>query len=77
MRGDTQVRLARLPARLGRRPARRLRLHRPLWLAQALERRRHARAQRLEWIERLSREERRARQSGSHVPESRREMSWR
>ena len=62
MRGNPQAASARLPAAAR---ARRWSLQREQWL----ERRRQARMERLEMIERLRSEERRARRSGAYRPE--------
>lgn len=64
MREHEQARAARLPT-----PIRGLRVS--LWIARAIERRRQVRQERLELIERLGREERRALQSGERVREPR------
>jgi hypothetical protein len=62
MRGDPKAILGRLPTRARRR-------RRSTWIAEAIEQWRHVRADRLEVIERLAREERRALQRGQYVPE--------
>ena len=62
MRGDPQAIAGRLPRAAPRR-------WRTSWIADAIETRRRARTDRLEVIERLAREERRARQRGLYVPE--------
>jgi hypothetical protein len=64
MRGNPQAASARLPAAAR---ARRWSLQREQWL----ERRRQARIERLETIERLRAEERRARRTGANRPELR------
>lgn len=62
MRGDPQVIAGRLPSIAPRR--------RPSsWIAEAVQERRRVRVERLEVIERLAREERRARERGLYVPE--------
>jgi hypothetical protein len=65
MRGDPQVVAGRLPSVA---PSRRWRLS--SWTAQRIQERRRRRGERLEVIERLAREERRARQRGLYVPEA-------
>jgi hypothetical protein len=62
MRGQAQARVARLPTALPRS-------HWSSWIRLTLERRRQVRQERLEWVERLHREQRRARQSGERLPE--------
>jgi hypothetical protein len=62
MRGDPQAIAGRLPS-----VAPRWRLS--SWIAEAVEERRRIRGVRLEVIERLAREERRARERGLYVPE--------
>lgn len=62
MRGDPQVIVGRLPSVA---PSWRL----SSWIADAVQERRRLRAERLEVIERLAREERRARERGLYVPE--------
>ena len=62
MRGDPQVVAGRLP-----RVAPSWRLS--SWTAQRVQERRRRRGERLEVIERLAREERRARERGLYVPE--------
>ncbi len=62
MRGDPQAITHRLRTTA---PSRRW----PEWIAQAIAERRRARAQRLEVIERLAREQRRALERGHYVPE--------
>jgi hypothetical protein len=61
MRGDPQVVAGRLP---GVAPSSRL----SSWTAHRVQERRRLRAERLEVIERLAREERRARERGLYVP---------
>jgi hypothetical protein len=61
MRGDPQTMLRRLPTPAAQR--------RSSWIAEAIQQWRHLRADRLEVIERLAREERRVRQRGHDVPE--------
>ena len=62
MRGDPRAIFDRLPtAAPRRRPSSRI--------AEAIQQWRHVRAEQLEMIERLAREERRARQRGQYVPE--------
>ena len=63
MRGDPQALVARLP-RVA--PSRRWRS----WIAEASQRRRQKRLQRLVVIERMAREERHARQRGEYVPQA-------
>ena len=65
MRGQPQAASARLPAAL---PGRRW----STWLEQIADRRRRAREARLETIERLEAEQRRARRSGEYAPDLRR-----
>jgi hypothetical protein len=62
MRGDPKAIVGRLPTRA--RPR-----QRSTWIAEAIQQWRHVRADRLEVIERLAREERRALQRGQYVPE--------
>lgn len=62
MRGDPQAIAGRLPSVA---PSWRL----SSWIAEAVEERRRIRGERLEVIERLAREERRARERGRYVPE--------
>ena len=62
MSGDQQVIVRRLPS-----VAPRWRLS--SWIAQRVQERRRIRGERLEVIERLAREERRARERGRYVPE--------
>lgn len=62
MRGDPQAITGRLPSAA---PARRW----SSWIAQAIEERRRIRTERLEVIERLARQERRARERGQYIPE--------
>jgi hypothetical protein len=61
MREQSQVRFARLPVPLPRPRW-------PAWVRLTIERRRHARVERLESIERLAHERRRARKSGPVTP---------
>ena len=61
MRGDPRAILGRLPTVARRR--------RSSWIAEAIQQWRHLEADRLEVIERLAREERRALQRGHYVPE--------
>ncbi|MBV9336468.1 MAG: hypothetical protein JO243_11295 [Solirubrobacterales bacterium] len=65
MRGQPQAASARLPATL---PGRRW----SPWLEQTSARRRRAREERLETIERLEAEHRRARRTGEYAPDLRR-----
>ena len=65
MRGQSQAASPRLPAALPRRRW-------SAWLEQASEKRRRARVARLETIERLEAEQRRARRSGEYAPDLRR-----
>ena len=62
MRGQPQAASARLPRTLPRRLW-------STWLEQTSERRRQAREERLETIERLQAEQRRARQRGAYAPD--------
>ncbi len=62
MRGDPQAIVGRLPSVA---PSRRL----SSWIAEAVQDRRRIRGERLEVIERLAAEERRARERGLYVPE--------
>lgn len=62
MRGDPQAIFGRLSIAARRR-------RRSSWIAEAIEQWRQVRADRLEVIERLAREERRALQRGTYVPE--------
>lgn len=62
MRGDLRARFGRLPSVTRRR-------RRSSWIAEAIEQWRQVRAERLEVIERLAREERRALQRGTYIPE--------
>ena len=70
MRGHPRAIFGRLP-RAG--PRRR----RSSWIAEAVQQWRHVRADRLEVIERLAREERRARQRGQYVPEVKYRVKYR
>jgi hypothetical protein len=62
MRGDPQVIAGRLPS-VG--PSWRL----SVWTAQMVQKRRRISGERLEVVERLAREERRARERGRYVPD--------
>ena len=62
MRGQPQARTARLPSAVWRPRW-------SAWIRLTLERRRQLRRERLELIERLHREQRRARRSGEYLPD--------
>ena len=62
MRGDPQAIVARLPRVAPRRR------WRP-WITEVIQRRRQNRTEQLQVMERLAREQRRARQTGRYVPE--------
>jgi hypothetical protein len=47
------------------------------WLVNVKQRRRLARQERLDWIERLQRLERRKRESGDYIPDRRHPRHWR
>ena len=61
MRGDPKAIVGRLPTRARSR-------RRSSWMVEAIQQWRHLKADRLEVIERLAREERRALQRGPYVP---------
>jgi hypothetical protein len=69
MRGDPRAIFGRLSTPAPRR--------RSSWIAEAIQQWRHVKADRLEVIERLAREERRARQRGQYVPEVKYRVQYR
>lgn len=76
MRGQLQAGAARLLTITPGRPWSTWIRHTPTWIGRAILRRRRISEERLELIERLSSEQRRARRSGEYRPELRQLRRW-